>query len=223
MVGVGVGWSRYIGLPGALRMDWATLGPLVVAFGGLCAVMLGLGLGGGLVWAVRARGARTSAPRLAIGAAVGAAVAGTLPAMLGIGGFGQLHAPFMGTANILGSSLLAAAAFVALFAPSTHREHTVGLLRRLGLSALASSITAATLGGLAWLLVQELALTPSFYEIVALAERVGLWTLSAWVALALCSALGVFVGLATWVYMSLMLALKPCSAAKPCGPETRSP
>jgi|GEM_PF-2102308 len=207
-VGVGVGWGNYFRLPGAMRIDWATIGPLVAAFGGLSALALGLGLGGGMVLASRRRGAQTGAFALAGGAAGGALVFGTIPATLGIGGFAHLSAPYGGTANILGSSLLACIVFVALFAPSLHPARSVSLLARLGLATVASVITAGTLGGLAWLLVGELGLVPTFPELAAVAERTGLWMFSAQVAAGLCTALGAVVGLATWVYLSLVLAVR---------------
>ena len=207
-MGVGVGWGNYFRLPGAMRIDWATIGPLVVAFGGLCALMLGLGLGGGMVVASRNHGVKTSALRLSLGAMGGGLLAGTIPATLGIGGFAQLHAPYGGTANILGSCLLASATFVALFAPLLHRERRVGLLGRLGLASIASCVTAVTLGGLAWIFVRELALEPSFAEIATLAEDIGLWSFSLYVGAALSVLLGLFVGLATWVYLSLVLAVR---------------
>lgn len=207
-VGVGVGWGNYFSLPGSMKIDWATIGPLVLAFGGLCALMLGLGLGGGMAIASRKHGARTSAVRLTAGSMLGALLAGTLPATLGIGGFAQLNAPYGGTANILGSCLLASAVFVALFAPMLHRERSVGMLARLGLATLASCVTAATLGGLAWIFVRELALEPSFPEIARFAEEVGLWTFSAYAGAGLALLLGLCVGLATWVYLSLVLAVR---------------
>lgn len=207
-VGVGVGWSNYFRLPGAMRIDWEAIGPLVLAFGVLCALMMGLGLGGGLHFASRRDGPRTSAFRLVLGAGLGGLVLGTVPATLGIGGFAHLDAPYGGTANILGSSLLANAVFVAVFAPMLHGEHDVRFLRRLGLAAIASCITAATLGGLAWVLVNELGMVPSFPELADTAERVGLWTFSAGVGAGLTLALGIFVGLATWIYLSLVLAVR---------------
>lgn len=208
VVGVSVGWSNYFALPGAMRIDWATIGPLVVAFGGFCALMLGLGLGGGMVLASRSNGARTSALRLTLGSVAGGLLFGTLPATLGIGGFAQLNAPYGGTANILGSCLLASAIFVALFAPLLHQERSLGLLARLGLASLAACVSAASLGGLAWIFVRELALEPSFEEIATVAESMGLWSFSAYVGAGLAALLGLFVGLATWVYLSLVLAVR---------------
>ena len=208
-VGVGVGWGNYFALPGAMRVDWQTIGPLVVVFGALCAVMMGLGLGGGMRLAARRDGARASAVRLVLGAALGGLVCGTGPATLGIGGFAHLHAPYAGTTNILGSSLLACAVFVAVFAPLLHRDRAVGLLRRLSLASIASCITAVTLGGLLWLLFNELQLVPSFPELLDITERMGVWAFAAIVAAGLSSALGAFVGLATWVYLSLVLAVRP--------------
>ncbi len=211
VVGVGVGWGNYFALPGAMKVDWGLIGPLVFAFGGLCALMLGLGLGGGMVLASRRTGVQTSALRLTAGSVFGTLLAGTLPATLGIGGFAQLHAPYAGSANILGSCLLASAVFVALFAPLLHQERSVGLLPRLGLASAASCVTAATLGGLAWIFVRELGLEPSFDEIATLADDVGLWRLSVLTGAALCVFLGLFVGLATWVYLSLVPAVRRVS------------
>ena len=108
----------------------------------------------------------------------------------------------------MGTSLLACAVFVALFAPLLHRERSIGLLARLGLASIASCVTATTLGGLAWIFVRELALEPTFKEISMLANHLGLWTFSAYVGAGLALFLGLFVGLATWVYLSLALVVR---------------
>ncbi len=150
-VGVGVGWSNYFALPGAMRIDWSAMRPVVVAFGGLCGLLTGLGLGGGMSWAARKDGADVGALRLTVGATVGSVLACTVPATLGIAGFAHVNAPYAGTGNILGSTLLASATFVALFAPSLHREPRLRWLPRLGLAAGASALTATTLGTLVWL------------------------------------------------------------------------
>ncbi|MEM6293603.1 MAG: hypothetical protein AAGA54_20180 [Myxococcota bacterium] len=207
-VGVGVGWSNYFALPGAMRIDWSAMLPVVVAFGGLCGLLTGLGLGGGMSWVARKDGADVGAVRLTVGATVGAVLACTVPATLGIAGFAHVNAPYAGTANILGSTLLASATFVALFAPSLHREPGLRWLPRLGLATGASALTTTTLGTLVWLLADQLALLPSFPEMAMAAERIGLWRFSAVVAAGLCAALGVFMGLATWVYLTVALAVQ---------------
>ena len=209
VVGVGVGWGNYFTYPGAMRIDWALIGPLVVAFAGLMALMLGLGLGGGLVVATREQGPRTGAAPLVGWSMLGATLGGTVPAALGIGGFAHLDAPYGGTANILGSSLLACAVFVAAFAPSLHRDLRLGILQRLGLATAASCITAVTLGGLAWLLVQNLGLEPSFPELAAWAQDLGLWRFSALAGAAMSAVLGAVVGVAAWIYLSLLMVVRP--------------
>ena len=58
------------------------------------------------------------------------------------------------------------------------------------------------------MLVDELHLVPDFPALADTAQRMGLWTFSSIVAAGLSGALGAIVGLATWVYLSLMLAVR---------------
>lgn len=206
-LGVGVGWGNYFALDGSMKLDWAIMGPVVIAYGGLCALLTGLGLGGGMVFATRRRADSVSATRLVLGAMVGALIGCSLPATLGIAGFAHLDAPYAGTANILGSTLLAATTYIALFAPALMPTKKLRLLPRLGLSAVAATLTAITLGTLAWTFVGELDLVPTFPELATTAERMGLWRFGAIVGTGLSAAIGLFMGLATWVYATLAVLL----------------
>lgn len=205
--GVGVGWGNYVAIDGSMKLDWSVMGPIVIAYGGLCALLAGLGLGGGMVLATRRRADSVSITRLVLGAIAGAILGCSIPATLGIAGFAQLDAPYAGTANILGSTLLAATLYIALFAPALMPTKQLKLLPRLGLSAVAAVLTAATLGTLAWTFVGELDLVPSFPELVETAENMGLWTFSAVVSAGMSTVIGLFVGLATWLYVTLAVLL----------------
>ncbi len=205
-VGVALGASRYFSLPGAMRMDWALMIPAIVGYAALTGALAGLGLGGGMSIAVRKGGARVTLARLLMGSTLGGALGGTLPAVIGIAGFGAQTGPYAGTANILGSSLLAATIFVALWAPHLHQDGRLGALPRLGLSALASTLAVASVGTLCWLLHQQLDLLPTFQQMEALAHAWGLIPLALALGVILSAAAGLIIGLATWLYFSLAMA-----------------
>jgi hypothetical protein len=165
--------SRYVALPGALRLDWG-LGhmPLAIAlFVLVSGVCVGMGVGGATLFAAR-RGARV--PGLLLAGALGGALAGLAPGVLGIAGFGSLDAPYAGTANILSSILLGAIAFVALWSPQLfpHRERP--LLVHLGHAAIASVISIGAFGMIAWSLVRTLGWVPSFHALADAAQAIGL-------------------------------------------------
>jgi hypothetical protein len=166
--------SRYVALPGALELDWDLARmPLAIAmFVLVSGVSLGMGLGGATLFAAR-RGARV--PGLMLAGALGGALAGLAPGALGIAGFGSLSAPYAGTANILGSSLLGAIAFVALWSPQLfprHRERS--LLLHLGQAAIASVVSLGAFGMIAWSLVRTLGGLPSFHAMSDAALVLGL-------------------------------------------------
>jgi len=165
--------SRYVALPGALELDWG-LGhmPLAIAlFVLIGGISVGMGIGGATLFAAR-RGARV--PGLLLAGAIGGALAGLAPGVLGIAGFGSLHAPYAGTANILGSLLLGAITFVALWSPQLfpHRERP--LLLHLGHAAIASVISIGAFGMIAWSLVRTLGWVPSFHALADAAQVIGL-------------------------------------------------
>ena len=167
--------SRYVALPGALRLDWA-LGhmPLAIALFVLVGgVSMGMGVGGATLLAAR-RGAQV--PGLLLAGALGGAFAGLAPGVLGIAGFGSLDAPYAGTANILSSILLGAIAFVALWSPQLfpRRRETRPLLLHLGQAAIASVISIGAFGMIAWSLIRALGWVPTFHALADAALVVGM-------------------------------------------------
>lgn len=180
--------SRYVALPGALELDWELARmPLAIAlFVLVSGVSLGMGLGGATLFAAR-RGARV--PGLMLAGALGGALSGLAPGVLGIAGFGSLSAPYAGTANILGSSLLGAIAFVALWSPQLYPRRERPLLLHLGQAAIASVVSLGAFGMIAWSLVRTLGGVPSFHTMADVAQVLGLLPFSLLVG-ALLGALG---------------------------------
>ncbi len=206
-VAVSIGWGNYFGLRGAMTIDWTLMFPIVLAYGGFTGVLAGLGLGGGMTIATRRAGPRVGLVRLMSGAVLGAVLGCWGPALVGIVGFGSLHAPYAGTGNILFCILVAATVFLAAFAPSLLPDQKLGLLGRLGVSAVAAGIASATLGTLGWLFVTQLDLLPSFPEMAWRVEQVGLVRFGVGAATVLGVGVGVFIGLATWLYLTLAIVV----------------
>jgi hypothetical protein len=173
-LGALLGASRYVALPGALDLDWSVgRMPLAIAlFVLVSGVSIGMGVGGATLFAAR-RGARV--PGLLLAGALGGALGGLAPGVLGIAGFGSLSAPYAGTANILSSCLLGAIAFVALWSPQLfprHRERP--WLVHLGHAAVASVVSLGAFGMIAWSLVGTLGLVPDFHACADAAHAIGL-------------------------------------------------
>lgn len=187
--------SRYVALPGALELDWELARmPLAIAvFVLVSGVSLGMGLGGATLLAAR-RGARV--PGLMLAGALGGALGGLAPGVLGIAGFGSLSAPYAGTANILGSSLLGAIAFVALWSPQLYpRRSERSLLLHLGQAAIASVVSLGAFGMIAWSLVRTLGV-PSFRALADAALLIGLLPFSLLVGALLGATGGAAIGAA---------------------------
>jgi hypothetical protein len=208
LLGVGVGTTLYLAHPGAMVLDWGVMKWIVLAYAGFTGLLGGLGIGGGMILAREREGGPVRAWRLLSGATLGGLVGCMAPAVVGIAGFGSIDAPYLGTANILFSIWIGCTAFVTLWAP---RLSTAGRMRtgtRIGLAALASIITFASLGMLGWTLVTSLALVPSFTELQALAWRIGLVNFSAVAGTLAGTVVGASMGLATWVYLALETAFR---------------
>jgi hypothetical protein len=206
-LGAALGASQYFALPGAMRIDWTLMLPILVAYAGVTGVLAGLGLGGGMVIAAGGRGRGAAIGRLLGGAVAGAVVGLTLPAVAGIAGFGSVDGPYAGTGNILLSTLVSATAFVGLWAP--HLDTQPGRLRplpRLGLSALSSLIAAATVGTLLWIAHQQLGIVPTFDWMADTAERWGLVPFAAVAGVLVSVAIGLFLGFASWLYLTMAIA-----------------
>jgi hypothetical protein len=181
--------SRYVALPGALELDWSWVRmPLAIAlFVLISGVSLGVGVGGATLFAAH-RGARV--PGLLLAGAIGGALGGLAPGVLGIAGFGSLSAPYAGTANILSSSLLGAIAFVALWSPQLFpRSRQRSLLLHLGRAAIASVVSLGAFGMIAWSLVGTLGFIPSFHALANTSLAIGLLPFSLLVG-ALLGAIG---------------------------------
>lgn len=182
--------SRYVALPGALELDWRWVQmPLAIAlFVLVSGISLGVGIGGATSFAAR-RGARV--PGLLLAGAIGGALGGLAPGVLGIAGFGSLSAPYAGTANILGSSLLGAIAFVALWSPQLFPSSRPdrSLLLHLGHAAIASVVSLGAFGMIAWSAVSTLGIIPDFHALADASLALGLLPFSLLVG-AILGALG---------------------------------
>lgn len=166
--------SRYVALPGALELDWDLARmPLAIAlFVLVSGVSIGMGVGGATLLAAR-HGARV--PGLLLAGALGGALAGLAPGVLGVAGFGSLSAPYAGTVNILSSTLLGAIAFVALWSPQLYPRHRGrSFVLHLGQAAIASVVSLGAFGMIAWSLVRTLGGVPSFHAMADAALVLGL-------------------------------------------------
>jgi hypothetical protein len=205
IMGAGLGTAVYLAIPGAMRLDWTVMFPVIFSYAGLCGVLGGLGIGAGMVFAVRGQPDRVSARRLVAGSVAGALVGGILPAVVGIAGFASLRAPFMGTENIVGCTWLGVSLFAAVWSPAIDGRRERSLLLRFGASTLASAIVAAALAGLVGGLALIFDLVPDYAFLDHLAGDIGLVPLGIVAGSALLVAVGVFMGLACWMHITLML------------------
>lgn len=187
--------SRYVALPGALELDWSWVRmPLAIAlFVLVSGISLGVGLGGATLFAAR-RGARV--PGLLLAGAIGGALGGLAPGVLGVAGFGSLSAPYAGTANILSSSLLGAVAFVALWSPQLYPRDRPGrsVLLHLGRAAIASVVSLGAFGMLAWSLVGTLGVIPDFHALADASKALGLLPFALLVGATLGASGGAAIG-----------------------------
>lgn len=171
-IGAVVGTHLYLAQPGAARLDWEVMPAFIVLFGVLCGLSLGGCMGATTRFAAR-RGAGVGG--LMVAGALGGVLAGVAPGVVGIAGFGSLSAPYMGTANILGSCLVGVIAFVALWSPSLFpRRREISALRHLGHATVASVVSLGAFGMVAWSLARSFDLVPTFDTFEALAIEMGL-------------------------------------------------
>lgn len=131
--------------------------------------------------------------------AIGGVLAGIAPGILGIAGFGSLHAPYAGTANILGSSLVGAIVFVAVWSPQLFPRRDRSVLLHLGHATLASVISLGAFGMVAWSLVRTLGWVPSFDTLADLALSMGLLPFAIAGGVLLGAAAGAAIGAACWL------------------------
>jgi hypothetical protein len=170
-LGALLGTARYVALPGALKLDWTRMPLAIAVFVLVAGISVGLCVGGTTLFAAR-RGARV--PGLLLAGALGGALAGIAPGILGIAGFGSLHAPYAGTANIMSSSLLGAITFVALWSPQLFpRPDHHAPLRHLAHATVASVVSLGAFGMIAWSLVRTLGWVPSFDTLADMALAIG--------------------------------------------------
>lgn len=162
--------ANYLALPGAERLDWSRMPLAIALFVAVCGIAVGVCVGGATLLATR----RDPLGLLLAGAA-GGALAGVAPGILGIAGFGSLSAPYAGTANIMGSILVASIAFVALWSPQLFpRRAGRSLLRHLGHATLASVISLGAFGMVAWSVLGGLGWIPTFDPLADAAMAVGI-------------------------------------------------
>ncbi|MCX4240327.1 hypothetical protein OEB96_06870 [Paraliomyxa miuraensis] len=171
-LGALLGTSRYLALPGAMRLSWSwDHMPLAIALFVLVGgVSVGVCVGGATLLMQR-----RDPLRLMGAGALGGILAGVAPGVLGVAGFGSLDAPYAGTANILGSCLVGAIAFVALWSPQLFpRRSERSLLRQLGTATVASVISLGAFGMMGWTLMRMLNVVPTLHGMTALARAMGL-------------------------------------------------
>lgn len=212
MFGVGLGTLNYQAIPQAARMDWSCMGLVLFGYAVLTGVCSGLGIGAGTALAVRTGGGprRVGALRLAGFGALGGVAGCTVPACVGIAGFGSLHAPYAGTANLVFCTLVVCTTFVTLWAPTLwgRRHGQLGRATHMGIAAMASGLAVASIGIFAATLVSALGVVPRFEEIEALSWELGLLQLAAWSGLAAGACIGATAGFACWLYLSTAMALE---------------
>lgn len=211
MLGVGLGTLQYRLLPGAARMDWNAMGWVLAAYALLVGVSSGLGIGAATSLAVRTGGGprRVGMLRLVAMGAVGGIAGCAAPAWVGIAGFGSLHAPYAGTANLVFCTLVTCTTFVALWAPMLvgRQVGRMGRATHFGIAALSASLAVASLGILGTTLALALDLVPSVREILAASRAIGLESLAAYAAVAGGALVGAAAGFACWLYLSTAGAL----------------
>jgi len=191
----------YRGIPGTHALDWTRLGPAIVLFVLVTGICIGTFVGLGTRWATRA-GTR-SLTRLVLGGAAGGAVGGIIPGFMGVAGFGSLHAPYLGTINIVSCVLAGATAFVVLWGPRLlprQVARTIGPARRFGLATLAAVITVGGAGLLGGMLVMGLHWVPSLGGLRCTAHAIGLPSLGVATGLVLGTLGGGLVGLCCGIF-----------------------
>lgn len=212
LFGVGLGSLNYQALPGALRLDWSCMGWVLLGYALLTGVSSGLGIGAGTALAVRTGGGpqRVGALRLVGFGAVGGVLGCTVPACVGIAGFGSLDAPYAGTANLVFCTLVVCTCFVALWAPTLWgRTHgRLGRATHVGIAAMAAGLAVASAGIFGATLFTAMAVVPSADQIFALAGRIGLLELAALAGVGCGALCGATAGFACWLYLSTAMALE---------------
>ena len=200
LIGTTLGTAEYVRLPGAHVLDWTVMPWILIGFVGVSGVLAGLGIGGGMVVAMRS--ARASGPRLVFGGMLGGTLGCFVPALLGIAGFGSLHAPYAGTANIALSLVLGCAVFVALWAPAL-RTSSSRLRVVVARATIAAFVTCGAIGIAGWTLVSALGSTPTLETWRSMIDVVGPVPFSLAGALVLGALIGAIMGLATWIALRL--------------------
>jgi hypothetical protein len=212
LFGVGLGTLNYQALPEVARMDWSCMGLVLLGYALLTGVCSGLGIGAGTAVAVRTGGGpqRVGALRLSGFGALGGIAGCTVPACVGIAGFGSLHAPYAGTANLVFCTLVVCTTFVALWAPTLWgRTHgRLGRATHVGIAAMAAGLAVASIGIFGATLCSAMGIVPTADQIFALAASMGLLELAAWSGLGIGAICGATAGFACWLYLSTAMALE---------------
>jgi hypothetical protein len=213
MLGTALGTWNYCLLPGAERVDWEAMALALPLFAALCGVSTGLGIGAGTALAVRTGGGarKVGLLRMTVLGAVGGMAGCTVPAIVGIAGFGSQTTPYAGTANLVFCILVAATTFVALWAPnlwSRGEPRVLGRMEHLGISAMATSLAIASLGILGATLVASQGGMPSFEWFAETAFDIGLVELATWCGLVIGACVGAAAGFACWLYLSTAMVVE---------------
>lgn len=185
--------ANYLALPGSAKLDWGAMPLAIAMFVALSGLSIGLCIGGALLVAAK----RKLGPLGYVGAgALGGVVAGLVPGVAGIAGFGSLDAPYAGTANIVLSVLVGTTTFVALWSPRVVAHRCDGGARHLLRSAIAAIVCVGGAGIMGWTLARNFDLIPTFDTMRAGVHCIGLLPLSAIVGASMGMAIGAVAGAA---------------------------
>ncbi len=202
LTGTAFGTFHYLGLPGALELDWSIMLPVVMAFAVGSGLIAGLSIAAGMLRACRGR-SRVGFPRLVLGAALGGAFGGLVPGLVGIAGLGSLPAPYAGTGNILFSALVAATVLVTFLSPILAPARG-SLTTRLGIAAIASIVAGTTMGALAWAFATRLGIVPDLDDLRRAVAVMGLVPLALVGGASVTAGTGALTGLAVGLSVAAM-------------------
>ena len=130
--------------------SWGLWAASIAIIGPLTGAMWGLGVCGGIVSADRlaARGWSKRVANPLVGGALGGVVGGVIPSVIGIVGYGSLHAPYAGTTSIAFSVLVAIILFATFgsMPRSVADEQLIPAKKAFAASLLASVLVVVPFG-----------------------------------------------------------------------------
>lgn len=211
LLGAGLATWNYAALPGAERLPWDSMALVIVAYAVGSGIAGALGIAAATALAVRTGGGsrRVGALRMTAFGALGGLVGALVPAVVGIVGFGSLHAPYAGTANLVFSILVGSTTFVTLWAPQLwDRPFRLGRVEHLGVSAMAASLAIASFGILGASASGAFGFAPSFEWLCAAEAELGLMELAVRIGAVIGLFVGAAAGFACWLYLCAALVIE---------------